>query len=50
MTLDEVIQLTKQALENVNPDKRVYSEFRFMWIEIILFLFVICLIGGAKKK
>lgn len=29
MTLDEVIQLTKQALENVNPDKRVYSEFRF---------------------
>lgn len=27
--LDEVIQLTKQALENVNPDKRVCTEFRF---------------------
>lgn len=29
MTLDEVIQFTKQALEKVNPDKRVYTEFRF---------------------
>ena len=29
MTLDEVIQFTKQALEKVNPDKRVSTEFRF---------------------
>lgn len=29
MTLDEVIQFTKQALEKVNPDKRVCTEFRF---------------------
>lgn len=29
MTLEEVIQLTKQALEKVNPDKRVSTEFRF---------------------
>lgn len=29
MTLDEVIQFTKQALGKVNPDKRVYYEFRF---------------------
>lgn len=29
MTLDEVIRFTKQALENVNPDKRVCTEFRF---------------------
>ena len=29
MTLEEAIQLTKQALENVNPDKRVSTEFRF---------------------
>lgn len=42
MTLDEVIQFTKQALEKVNPDKRVSTEFRFtvwqvkqllMWLE-----------------
>lgn len=29
MTLEEAIQLTKQALEKVNPDKRVSTEFRF---------------------
>jgi hypothetical protein len=29
LTLDEVIQFIKQALEKVNPDKRVYTEFRF---------------------
>jgi hypothetical protein len=29
MELDEVIRLTKQALENVNHDKRVHTEFRF---------------------
>lgn len=29
MTLDEAIQFTKQALEKVNPDKRVFTEFRF---------------------
>lgn len=29
MTLDEAILFTKQALKNVNTDKRVYSEFRF---------------------
>lgn len=28
MTLEEVIKFTKQALENVNPDKRVHTEFR----------------------
>lgn len=34
MTLDEVIQFTKQALENVNPDKRVHYEFRFTFEQI----------------
>lgn len=28
MELDEVIKFAKQALENVNPDKRVHTEFR----------------------
>lgn len=34
MTLDEVIQFTKQALEKVNPDKRVYTEFRFTYVQV----------------
>lgn len=29
MTIEETIRFTKQALENVNPDKRVCTEFRF---------------------
>lgn len=29
MTLEEVIQFIKQALEKINPDKRVSTEFRF---------------------
>lgn len=38
MTLDEIIQLTKQALEKVNPDKRVYTEFRFTVEQVALLL------------
>lgn len=34
MTLDEAIRFTKQALENVNPDKRVHYEFRFTFEQI----------------
>lgn len=34
MTLDEVIQFTKQALENVNHGKRVHYEFRFTFEQI----------------
>lgn len=34
MTLDEVIQFTKQALKKVNPDKRVHTEFRFTDVQV----------------
>ena len=48
MKLEEVIQLTKQALEKVNPDKRVSTEFRFTVEQVALLL--VCLEDYKQLK
>ncbi|MEE1356225.1 MAG: hypothetical protein UHG68_01525 [Clostridia bacterium] len=48
MTLEEVIRYTKQALEKINPDKRVCTEFRFTVEQVALLL--VCLEDYKQLK
>lgn len=48
MKLEEVIKFTKQALEKINPDKRVCTEFRFTVEQVALLL--VCLEDYKQLK